>query len=270
MADHWFETAFGAHYPLLYRHRDVAEAKQCLALLDALVPLGEPDRERILDLGCGDGRHLDLLLGQGREAVGLDLSAELLAFARGRNGWDRPPGLVRGDMRRLPFLPGCFTSVLSLFTAFGYFGSSDANRDPVREIARVLAPGGHWYLDYLDGDQVRGELGSGETSVRERELEPLAVREERWFDEKESLVCKRVFLKPLAGRRTAAGEFGIPPAGIDYTEQVTVFTLDQLLGMATDHGLERVADAGGYAGEPLGRGNRWILVFRKKTKALKI
>ena len=59
----WFATAFGAHYPLLYRHRDADEAARAVALLPTLAPLHEP----ILDLGCGDGRHLALLAPQRRE-----------------------------------------------------------------------------------------------------------------------------------------------------------------------------------------------------------
>ncbi len=32
----WYASAFGAHYPLLYRHRDETEARRCLQLLRQL------------------------------------------------------------------------------------------------------------------------------------------------------------------------------------------------------------------------------------------
>ena len=46
------------------------------------------------------------------------------------------------------------SAVLSLFTTFGYFGGVRAHDPVVREVARVLAPGGHWFLDFLDSERV--------------------------------------------------------------------------------------------------------------------
>lgn len=266
MSDGWFRQAFGAHYPLLYQHRDTAEAKRCLALLPRLAPLVPASGGQVLDLGCGDGRHLELLLESGQAAVGLDLSAPLLSLARSRIQRETPPGLVRGDMRALPFSDAAFPAVLSLFTAFGYFGSPAANRVPVQEVARVLVPGGHWYLDYFDGDKVRAELGGQEPQLRERELGPLVIREEREFVQGESLVEKRVHLAPRSGCQTEAKKYGISAEGLRYTERVAVFTLEDLDTMTGQSGMTRVAAAGGYDGEPLGQGSRWILVFQKNPK----
>lgn len=270
MSEPWFKAAFGAHYPLLYQHRNLPEAKRCLELLNGLVSLPQVGSGRILDLGCGDGRHLEILNGWGYDPVGLDLSAELLGYARDRGHGNFSPCLTRGDMRCLPYRAVSFAAVLSLFTAFGYFGSPSANQDPVREIARVLVPGGHWYLDYFDGDQVRKELGSGEPSLRSREMGPLMVEEERKFQAKESSVSKEVRLSPLAGCAEDAERLGIPAGGLTYREVVAVFTLDQLEQMGSDEGFEVVATAGGYEGQPLGRGSRWILVFRKNAKDIRI
>ena len=266
MGDRWYTQAFGAHYPLLYRHRDAAEAERCLDLLPRLAPLTWAPGQAILDLGCGDGRHLEILAGQGRRAVGLDLSDPLLRSAQVRIFGEDPPALVRGDMRRLPFRPGSFSAVLSLFTAFGYFESPAANREPVQEVTRVLLPGGHWFLDYFDADRVRAELSIEASSVRVRELGPLSIREERGLGLGNACVTKQVRLEPLPGNKEQAAVWGIPSAGLEYTESVALFTLEELDAMAAAHSLKRVAAAGGYAGEPLGSGSRWILVFRKSSK----
>lgn len=263
VGESWFEQAFGAHYPLLYQHRDSAEAKRCLDLLPRLAPLATDGGCFVLDLGCGDGRHLELLESLGCSSVGLDLSAELLRGARGRNFGEVPLKLVRGDMRRLPFPDESFSSVLSLFTAFGYFGPPAANQDPVREVGRVLTPGGHWFLDYFDCDRLRAELGGGEPHVRERELGPLKVREERRFIAGESLVAKKVRLEPRAGQHAKAVQLGVTGDGLEYTEKVAVFTLRELDEMASRENMTRVAAAGGYEGESLGDGDRWLLVFQK-------
>ncbi len=263
VGESWFEKAFGAHYPLLYQHRDTAEARWCLDLLPRLAPLTTDKIRLVLDLGCGDGRHLELLESLGYSSVGLDLSVELLRTATGRTGGESRFKLVRGDMRRLPFPDDSFSSVLSLFTAFGYFGPPGANQDTVREVGRVLTAGGHWFLDYFDCDRVRSELGGGEPHVRERELGPLTVREERRFIAEESLVAKNVRLEPRAGHQSQAVQLGVTGDGLQYTEKVAVFTLRQLDDMARRENMTRVASAGGYEGEPLGDGDRWLLVFRK-------
>ncbi len=261
----WYEAAFGAHYPLLYRHRDAREARRCLRLLPRLAPLTAGAGELVLDLGCGDGRHLAELAATGVVPVGLDLSAALLEVAAARRGAGGV--LVRGDMRALPFGTGRFAAVLSLFTAFGYFGPPAANAAPVQEVARVLRPGGHWFLDYFDGDAVLAELGDGQPRVRERRLECLAVRETRRYVAATSQVIKDVQLRPLPGQAVAAAEWGIGPDGLDYREQVAVFTLAGLDQLAAQVGLDRVAGAGDYDGGPLGAGARWLLVYRKESVA---
>jgi SAM-dependent methyltransferase len=232
-------------------------------MLPTLAPLTTGSQDLVLDLGCGDGRHQEILEHLGYGTIGLDLSQPLLDLARSRLAGQYPARLVRGDMRRLPLVDNSVASVLSLFTAFGYFGPPAANGEPVREIARVLVPGGHWFLDYFDGDRVRGELGDGKPRVRERELGPVWVREEREFLIDLSQVAKKVSLRPRPGQEREAATWGVSAEGLNYTEAVAVFTLQELDEMAAFHGLTRVVAAGGYDGVALGEGTRWILVFRK-------
>lgn len=258
MAEPWYATAFGAFYPLLYGHRDRAEAARCVDLLSGLQPLAPP----VLDLGCGEGRHLDLLGARVGTSWGLDLSAPLLARARAA-GPSRL--LVRGDMRTLPCRNGSCGTVMSLFTAFGYFAAKGDDQATVAEIARALAPGGHWCLDYLDGERVRRELAGRPAKVRRREAGPLSVEERRIYDDASRKVRKDVWLQPLRGREGDAQRLGCGPGGLRYTEEVRVYTVAELDAMAAASGLARVAAAGGYGGEPLGEGDRWLLVYRRGT-----
>lgn len=265
MTDPWFEAAFGPHYPLLYQHRDAAEAEQCLDLLPNLAPLGLNEAAvpgPILDLGCGDGRHLASLQKRGYSALGLDLSAALLDRARQRRTASDVLRLIRGDMRFLPFQSSVVSSVLSLFTAFGYFGRLADNRCHVAEVARVLQPGGCWVLDYFDCDQVRRDLQPGRPDHRHRTIGPLSVEEVRQLSNDRDLVCKTVTLTPAHDQAAAAQDWGIPTAGISYQEEVAVWDLAQMDDLAASCGLTRMAAAGTYAGGPLGQGDRWILVYR--------
>ncbi|MFT7700089.1 MAG: hypothetical protein ACI8S7_001926, partial [Candidatus Krumholzibacteriia bacterium] len=177
---------------------------------------------------------------------------------------DDPLNLVRGDMRLLPFASSTFGSVLSLFTAFGYFNDTAANTAPVAEIGRVLVAGGHWFLDYLNSDLVLAELGDGEPRARLREIDCLQVKETRRFVTGGNKVTKRVELSALAGFEAAAERIGVPGSGLTYTEQVQLFSLSELDEMAASASMTRVASAGSYDGLPLGEGKRWILVYQKE------
>src|ERR1700728_2789065 len=74
---------------------------------------------RVLDVGCGPGRHAHALARLGMEVVGVDISAPFLAAA-GVGRW------VRADARRLPFSRGSFDAAVSLCQGgFGLLGGHD-------------------------------------------------------------------------------------------------------------------------------------------------
>jgi SAM-dependent methyltransferase len=71
---------------------------------------------RVLDVGCGPGRHARALAQRGIEVVGVDIAAAFLAVA-GVGNW------VRADARHLPVAPGAFDAALSLCQGgFGLLG----------------------------------------------------------------------------------------------------------------------------------------------------
>ena len=260
MTDAWFEVAFGAHYPSLYAHRNRAEAEQCFDLLPTLAPLSQNGKP-VLDLGCGDGRHLEFLTSAGYSCVGLDLSDSLLKIAHQRPGM---APLVRADMRYLSFKNQSLDTILSLFTAFGYFGPIRDNAVVVKEVSRVLNPGGHWFLDYFNCDRIVQELGNEEKFVRERVEAGMRIKEVRQYSASSAQVSKNVELIPESQPENNSS---LPSDGLRYTEKVAVFKLSEMDELAAMHGLERVTAAGGYDGVPLGEGPRWILVYRKTKQS---
>lgn len=252
----WYELAFDRAYPVVYAHRDADEARRCLDLAERLLPDAPGPW---LDLGCGEGRHLRDLAARGRPVFGIDLSATLLKIARA----EAPEStLVRADMRRLPLARGSCGAVLSLFTAFGYFGAIEAHAPLVAEIVRVLHPGGGWLLDYLDCERVTKELAPG-SRTRERRAGPLHVRETRRLADRPRRVIKRVELRPVEGEEVAAMALGVGSQTVYYDEEVTLFSLAEIDELAAGAGLERTAAAGNYDGGPLQPGNsdRWLLLY---------
>lgn len=165
----WYDRAFGPWYLRLYPHRTTEEAARALAAVDAWLPSSGP----LLDVGCGAGRHLELLVEHGREAVGLDRSATLLGRAAHRPRLRSR--LVRGDMRHLPFAGDTWSGVLSMFTSFGYFGTRPAHVALLTEFARVTRPDGVFILDYLNAEAVRRGL----VPASERTVDVYRIRETR-------------------------------------------------------------------------------------------
>lgn len=98
----------------------------------------------ILDIGAGAGQILGHLLRNAHpeaEIVGCDLSPQMLARARRRLRSNRPK-LVAADMTQLPFPDGRFDCVTCGW-AMEYLPDPTVG---LREIARVLQPGGRLYL----------------------------------------------------------------------------------------------------------------------------
>jgi SAM-dependent methyltransferase len=138
----WFEEWFGEDYLQLYPHRDDAEAERVVALIAEAT--GMRAGWRVLDVGCGAGRHARAFRLRGTRCVGLDLSPTLLRVAR--RVTDAP--LLRGDMRRLPIRPRSMDLAVSLFTSFGYFDRDEEHERALREMVGTLRPGGWFVIDF--------------------------------------------------------------------------------------------------------------------------
>jgi SAM-dependent methyltransferase len=104
--------------------------------------LGDVRGRRVLELGCGAAAGARWLAGQGAEVTGLDLSAGMLRHAAeaARRSGVRVP-LVQADALALPFRDATFDVVCTAFGAIPFVADSGA---VMREVARVLRPGGRW------------------------------------------------------------------------------------------------------------------------------
>lgn len=157
----WFEVWFDSpYYHLLYQHRSDSEARQFISnLVDALT-LNHGDR--VLDMGCGAGRHSIKLNKLGFDVTGIDLSAANIAKA----SESQKAGLqfIQHDMRNP--LPGkTFDAIFNLFTSFGYFDSPHENMRVLEAAHRMLTPEGIFVLDFLNAKRAIAELNPNETTT---------------------------------------------------------------------------------------------------------
>jgi SAM-dependent methyltransferase len=135
---HWFE-AVADHLGAAYLRYSFTKgtAQEVAFLVDVL---GLRPGQRVLDVGCGPGRHAHALARLGVEVVGVDVSARFVDLARR----DAPPGatFVRADARDLAF-DAEFDAAVSLCEgAFGLLGGPAAaghGGDPLPGDERVLA-----------------------------------------------------------------------------------------------------------------------------------
>src|SRR4051812_43858207 len=88
-----------------------------------------PEYNTILDLCCGEGRHLLALADRGYTVTGADINAAALEVAR-----EKAPAhvhLLRCDMREIDTLKSRFDALVCLWQSFGYF-DDDTNATILR------------------------------------------------------------------------------------------------------------------------------------------
>ena len=154
------------------RSLHVSETDVEAALIRAI---GSVKGKRLLDIGTGTGRVLELLSGNALEAVGIDCSREMLEVARASL---RKSGLANAtarlaDMYQIPFVAEAF-DVVTIHQVLHY---ADRPSNVIREAGRVLAPGGRLvivdfaphHLEELRQDHAHRRLGFADEEI------------ERWF-----------------------------------------------------------------------------------------
>lgn len=114
---------------------------------------------RLLDCGCGTGANLALLERHGR-AFGFDLTARGLEFARA-HGMTR---VARASIGAMPFPDATFDIVTSFDVLYGL--PDEVESAAVRELFRVLKPGGAALLTSAALESLRGGHGTFSQEVR--------------------------------------------------------------------------------------------------------
>ncbi len=237
-ASDWYKTAFRYDYLRVYPHRNDEEARR---QVDFLVDnMDIPPSCKVLDLGCGDGRHSLELARRGYLVTGLDLSEELLERARSRTAEE---GLditfIQSDMRDPPGV-SAFDLVVNFFTSFGYFQEDRENARVLDAIARSLRPGGRFLMDYLNRDYVISTIVPADS----RTVEGMEVEQRRWISGDPSETGGHVRINKQVRIREDGAERS-------YDESVRMYTLDELGDMMVRAGLEIVQTYGDFDGSPV-------------------
>jgi SAM-dependent methyltransferase len=177
--EHWFEPLAEHMGEAYLRYSFTKGTENEVAFI--VEQLGLKPGERLLDVGCGPGRHAHAMAERGIDVVGVDISQRFVDLATA----NAPAGatFVRADARALLF-DAEFDAAISLCQGgFGLVGDEDGS--VLAGIARALKPGGraafsafsaYFLLQHLE-DVDAFDAGSGVntevTEVRDSDGNPM-------------------------------------------------------------------------------------------------
>ena len=236
-SSHWFE-ALADHLGESYLRYSFTKgtANEVAFLVDAL---GLRPGMRVLDVGCGPGRHARALGDTGIEVVGVDISQRFVDIAR----IDAPEGVTfeRLDARELAFSEE-FDAVISLCQgAFGLAGGATApGPDPdgavLDGMARALRLGGrlavsafsaYFQIRYLeDADSFDADAGVNHERTSLRSPEGVDAEHDLWttcFTPRElRLLAARAGLEVEQLWSVTPGEYARNAPDLDHPEFLLV------------------------------------------------
>ena len=183
--------------------------------------------DRVLDLGCGNGRLLELLKDRKIIYTGLDSSQKLVAIARKKH-----PGhnFITANALSLP-LEGASFDIIYSIAVLHHIPSQEIRLTFLKEAKRVLKPGGQLVLTVWNLNIFK-----------------------RW-----PLILKHVFLKFLGRSQLDLGDLLVPWGKIK--RYVHFFSKQELEGLIIRAGFEKIEI--GIAKKPQGKESNFYLVVKK-------
>jgi ubiquinone/menaquinone biosynthesis C-methylase UbiE len=109
-----------------------------------------PDDE-VVEVGCGVGRLTRAIAGRVRAVTALDVSEEMLALAREHNPHFTNVSWRHGDGRTLTGVPDAGADAVFSHVVFQHVPDPEITLGYVREMGRVLRPGG-WAAFQISND----------------------------------------------------------------------------------------------------------------------
>tara|TARA_B100000902_G_scaffold70982_1_gene76553 strand:- start:2723 stop:3439 length:717 start_codon:yes stop_codon:yes gene_type:complete len=152
----WYKDWFNSkYYHILYRDRNDLEARKFITKLKIFIN----SNDKIIDIGCGKGRHSIFLNNLGFNVTGIDISNNNIIEAKRFEKNDLKFNVW--DMRNV-YKKNTFNVALNLFTSFGYFDKHTDNIRTIKAIHSNLKKNGILIIDFLNSKKVLSNLITNE------------------------------------------------------------------------------------------------------------
>lgn len=165
-------------------------------IVDAVPDLKNQNVKKVLDLGCGAGRHSILLANNGFEVIGIDISKSALKMAI---HWTRKERLgnvafVRATMTNVPLKDCCLNAVISVSVI--HHGFKKDIETTVKEVYRTLQKNGKFLANLASVKDSR--YGKGQRLARNTFLILESYEKDR-FEELHHFLTKQEVSRLLRG-----------------------------------------------------------------------
>jgi SAM-dependent methyltransferase len=145
---------YARYYDFLYQDKNYGQEAD---YIDQLIKKNSRNAKTILELGCGTGRHAELLCRKGYEICGVDISNNMVEQAQRRFASDNvlkeKATFVHGDMRSLQ-LNKKFDVVISLFHVVSYQTTNEDVQKAFAVAQNHLNSGGLFIFDCWYGPAI--------------------------------------------------------------------------------------------------------------------
>jgi len=248
MNKNWWKDYFDKEYYRIYRPW-ITRKKTARIEVDFIEKtLALKRGEAILDVCCGDGRHLVELSKRGYKVIGIDYSEFILGMALKKAKRVKANiTLVRADMRNIPFNRH-FDAAYSFFTSFGYFSDKD-NLKTLKEINGALRPGGRFLLDVFNPlNMIKN------------------IQKRTWFQpDPDTFVMEEVIIDPV--KMTSRNKrYVVDKQSVSVEKEfiVRMYVHTEMVEMLKKAGFEYINTYGSRYGEPYTTETRRMIFFSKK------
>ncbi|MGB9749530.1 MAG: class I SAM-dependent methyltransferase [Caldisericia bacterium] len=236
----WFDENY-LKYNLITQSKDLTK-KQVDFIIDVL---SLKEKDRILDLGCGIGRHLIEFGKKGIKGVGIDFNKKFINIAKKNKQKNKYIKFINMDIRKINFVDE-FDAAISIWTSFGYF-KDEENIDLLKKINRSLKKGGKLLIDIENINYLINNLPK-----------------ERWENNMGVYILERNKLNIKSSRVKTIRILIKNNKKYEYIRDYRIYTLVEIKNYLENSGFKLTTFYGGYEKEELNLFSKRLIMISEK------
>ncbi|NMC44991.1 MAG: methyltransferase domain-containing protein [candidate division Zixibacteria bacterium] len=244
-----YKTYFGAEYLTTGKSAQLTTERTRTEIDRLIKLLNLTGSERILDVGCGWGRHVLELARRGYDVTGIDQSETMIARA---NELARAEGLISAfvvqEMEDIDYIDA-YDLGIALFGSFGYSRDDDVHLSILSRLHRALRDGGRLCIEQWNRDKYIRLDGQRQT----HEHNGATIIEYHAFDH-------------TTGRMNILRRYITAEDAREFKVSFRLFAVDELRNLLTSAGFERINIYGDLDGNPLTSETPRMVVVAGKDK----